>query len=129
MARLTLNEAMYLARYAGFTSEDIAMAAAVAKAESGLDPEIVGRLTDDNEDLGLWQISTKWHSDKLLALGGLWRDPFINARLARLVFLERQASGQNGWTAWSVFVSGQHDKHLTLARQQLARGHLWRPQF
>lgn len=60
-----------------------------------------------NRDLGVWQISTRWHAAKLQKYR--WWDPFDNARLAKLVYDEtrkafpKRLGPASGFTAWTVF--------------------------
>jgi Lysozyme like domain len=134
--KLCVNELMWCAREAGFSGDNIAIAGAVAMAESSGDTEAMGRATKvdpagktilDNEDLGCWQISTKWHSSKLVFIGANWRDPMANARLAKAVYDEFVRAGKTGWSAWAVVGSKAYERYLPIARQQLGLNHLWPP--
>jgi hypothetical protein len=105
--KLCMNEAIYCLRAAGFTGEDLVIGGAVGMAESKLDTLAIGRVTTpttENEDLGWMQISTKWHALRVQGLSN-WRDPFVNAMLARGVWLDRQRShpGEDPWNAWNTF--------------------------
>jgi hypothetical protein len=117
MLKLSPHEIAYVAarHWAG---DDLVTAVAVALAESGGDTEALGHraLTDPayaNYDHGLWQISGKWHGEKLRAQPD-WRDPFTSAGLAYAVW-----QGQ-GWSAWAVFNSGAYTKHLAAAKLAVA---------
>lgn len=134
--KLSINELLEVARRAGFSDTDIPIAAAVAMAESGGDPEVIGMVSKtgpdgqplvDNQDLGLWQISNKWHAAKVKAIGGSWRGPYANGLLAKQVFDEFVAAGRPGWEAWAVYNSGAYKKYLALAQDQFAKGFLWPP--
>jgi hypothetical protein len=125
---LSPNEiAWLLINVAGMTGEDVVIGTAVALAESGGDTDIMGSLSSDNPttvkdetenvDLGLFQISNRWHGDKLQKYR--WRDPYDNTRILRLVFDEwkrRPDSGGDGWKAWSVYNSGRHEAFMSRAR-------------
>ena len=125
--RLSPNEIAYVAQAAGFTGEDLVTAVAVALAESGGETDALGYIGSDNHDHGLWQISNKWHAltgdgkpGKLLIAGAKWRDPLVNARLAKAVFDETVRMGKaSGWMAWAVYDNGTgpYTKHLPAARR------------
>lgn len=107
--------------------EDLVTAIAVALAESGGNTEALGRSTSGtsigNRDHGLWQISNRWHQlrgdgspGRLLVAGAAWRDPYVNARLAREVWDETERRTADGWTAWSVYTSETFRHFLPDAR-------------
>jgi hypothetical protein len=81
---------------AGFTGTDVAMAVAIALAESGGNTGATNFNTNGSTDYGLWQINTV-HPD-LLASGD-WQNPDDNARMAHSVF----ATAGSSWTPWSTF--------------------------
>lgn len=60
-----------------------------------------------NRDLGAWQCSTRWHSQKFRIYN--WRDPYENVKVAKAIYVETLKAfptrlGQaSGFTAWSVF--------------------------
>lgn len=122
--RLSPNEIAYVAQAAGFTGDDLVNAVAVCLAESDGETLAMGRSkavdnNTGNRDHGLWQISNKWHQrngdgspGKLLLAGAAWRDPYVNARLARQVF---DAAGKK-WTPWSVWNSGSYAAYLPDAK-------------
>jgi hypothetical protein len=112
-----------------WTGDDWVTAIAVALAESGGDTEVMARSSDatstnfGNWDHGLFQISGRWHATKgdgtagrLKDAGSAWRDPFVNARLAREVFDETVKLGRVGWSAWAVYGSKAYEKYLPDAR-------------
>jgi hypothetical protein len=109
--KLSPHEIAYVARWAGFTDDELVTAVAVALAESGGDTDVMGRsTTGDNlgqRDHGLWQISGRWHGDKLVVHPN-WRNPYENARMARVIYL---AAGRQ-WTPWHVFTSGAYRTYL-----------------
>ena len=90
---------------AGFTGADLAVAEAVALAESGGNPLATHVNSNGSTDLGLWQINNRAHPD--LIASGDWRDPAANARMAYAVW---QTSG---WGAWTTYRSGAYLKYLT----------------
>lgn len=103
-----------------WSGDDLVIAVAVALAESRGDTDALGRSTTGasigNRDHGLWQISGRWHGDKLQASPN-WRDPLVNARLAKQVW-----DGRSGdkWTAWATYNSGAHKQYLPDARFAVA---------
>lgn len=107
--RLSPHEIAYVAREAGFT--DLQTAVAVALAESGGDTEALGRSTSGasigNRDHGLWQISGRWHAD-LLTTELNWRDPQANAHMAFAVF----TNAGSKWDPWHTFTSGSHLQYM-----------------
>lgn len=100
---------------------------AVGIAESKGDTEAVGMVastagTFSNQDLGIWQISTRWHGAKIAAMatkGYCWSDPFVNAQLARQVYDEFVRAGKDGWSAWTTYNNGTYAKYLPLADNAL----------
>ena len=87
---------------AGFTGNDLVIAIAVAKAESGWQPSAISpRNADGTKDCGLWQINSI-HRDLLRKSS--CSDPKANARMARQIW-------QNAHGSWSPWVTYQHHKH------------------
>jgi Lysozyme like domain len=126
--QLCMNEAMFCLKAAGFSGIDLETGGAVGMAESSLETDRIGRLPGadnifDNEDLGWMQISTKWHEAKLA--GQNWRDPFVNAKIARAVFEEFAAAGKDPWSAWAAYNSGSHRRYLPMAKNAVSG--LWAP--
>lgn len=90
-------------------------AVAIALAESGGDTDIIARSADTipnpssvgtipnpnagNRDHGLFQLSGRWQWDKIIAAGGDWRDPLVNATIAYAVYV---AIGRK-FTPWHVY--------------------------
>lgn len=96
------------ARY--FPADQVAMATAVAGAESSWNPTAVNKAAHGN--YGLWQINSV---HKSLLKKGNWRDPETNAWMAYQVWDD--ADGQLGdhqgrWTPWSVYNSGSYLAYL-----------------
>jgi Lysozyme like domain len=109
--KLSPHEIAYIAKWAGFTDDELVTAVAVALAESGGDTDVMGRSTVGENlgqrDHGLWQISGKWHGDKLTIMPN-WRNGYTNARLAYMIFVD---AGRQ-WTPWHVFTSGAYRAYL-----------------
>lgn len=105
---LVPNEIAWLAlNVAKWTPEQAVIAVAVALGESGGDTEAIGRVYGNpNRDLGVWQISTRWQGDKLQQYR--WRDPYDNARMARLIFDGFVRMTGDGWDGWTVYKAGKH---------------------
>lgn len=97
MAKLTSGQIAGHAAAAGFSGADLAMAIAVALAESGGNPN-ARNLSSREDSRGLWQINVRAHTE--FASSNLY-DPATNARAARTV-LRKQ-----GWGAWSVYTNGK----------------------
>lgn len=119
--KLSPNEIAYLAKpHWGGVLDDWITSVAVCLAESGGDTEALGHIdSSGNWDHGLWQISNRWHQltgdgkpGRLLIAGATWRDPYVNAQLAKQVFDERVRMKQPGWSAWAVFNSGAHKTYI-----------------
>jgi hypothetical protein len=96
-----------LAKEAGFPSSQIAIAVAVALAESGGRPDNVSLPNKDgSKDYGLWQINNHAHSDLMSQYN--WSNPHDNAKMAFSVW---KAAG-NSWKPWTVFNTGTYSKNL-----------------
>lgn len=93
-----------------FPSDQIAMATAVAGAESTWNPTAVNRKAGGN--YGLWQINSV-HDGLLDARD--WRDPIDNAWMAFQVWDAADGTKGNGsgsWKPWSVYNSGSYKAYL-----------------
>jgi hypothetical protein len=132
---LSPNEIAWCATQAGWVGNDVAVAVAVALAESkgntdalGWVPAVVNpppgqqpKPASGNYDHGLWQISSLWHGAELLLTGANWRDPLDNAHIAFAVW-----TGAGGkWTPWSTFKSGAHELLMPFGVQ--AAKYPWAP--
>jgi hypothetical protein len=110
-----------LAAAGGFTGDQVAMAAAVAMAESGGYVDAVGdwtQLADPTvaakwgPSVGLWQIRTlvdptAWATaDRVRDIEQL-RDPLAQARAAHAI-----SKGGTDWSPWSVYRSGSHSQFI-----------------
>lgn len=96
---MTKSELQTLAETVGFPDSNVA--AAVALAESGGDPNAIG---DDGRSIGLWQIFVLAHpqysAEEMF-------DPIANARAA----FEISQHGKN-WRPWTTYRNGAYRKHL-----------------
>jgi N-acetylmuramoyl-L-alanine amidase len=109
---LTGPQVARVAFSAGFRGEDLVIAVAVSKAESGWDPNAQHLNTNGTTDYGLWQINSV-HGE--LLAGANWRDPFDNATMARIL----QESG--GWDTWTgTYAKGLHLPYMDEARAAAA---------
>lgn len=114
--KLSPGEIAYVARWAGFTDDELPIAVAVALAESGGVTDVIGPVTATgpsagNRDHGLFQISNRWHGDKLQATPN-WRSPYVNAAMARRIYLDAGSK----WTPWHVFTSGAYQTRMAEAQ-------------
>lgn len=108
-----------LAWTVGLRGEKCAVAAAIAKGESGLDAHAVGdtHLVDFKwgPSLGLWQIRSLkpayLHLEPIRNANKL-KDPTYNAKA-----MYRISSGGNNFGPWSVYTSGAYRRHLAAARR------------
>lgn len=113
---LNANEIAYYAKQAGFPAGEVALATAIAMAESGGNTRAHNTQPPD-DSYGLWQINMygSLAAARRVAFGipnnDALYDPATNARAAKLI---RQGQG---WTAWSVYSSGAYKKHLSAAQQ------------
>jgi hypothetical protein len=95
------------ARSAGFSGNDVAVAVAVALAESGGQTDVTHSNIDGSTDYGAWQINSV--HPQILA-SGTWSNLSDNAKMAKAVF-----DGQ-GWHAWSTYNSGAYLPFLIRGR-------------
>lgn len=99
-----------LASNAGFQGNDLVTAVAIALAESGGNPGIVGDLNiTPGGSIGLWQINLRWHPEFTAAA---LADPQTNANAAYQVYL---AAGKT-FRPWSTFKNGAFTAHLDAAQ-------------
>jgi hypothetical protein len=114
MARLTAQQIAWYAQQAGFPSEEIARATAVALAESGGDPAATHTNTNRSVDYGLWQINSV-HGG-LLNQGDKF-NPLDNAKMAHTVW---QGAGGK-WTPWSAYNNGSSQGFIAQATLAAAK--------
>ena len=104
------------AEKAGFTPEQARIMGAIGMGESkgnaGIDTVQSGTDPDKSNEysIGLFQINTQAHGDKLDKLGYTvddLRDPVKNAKVAKMVYDE-----VGGFTPWSVYTKGIYKNYL-----------------
>jgi hypothetical protein len=93
MAKLTLREIYNVARAAGFSPEQAVTFAAIAKAESGGNPNAHNPRGEDSR--GLWQINVRADQARATKWGNLY-DPLSNARAAYAI--SNQGRDMRPWT-------------------------------
>jgi hypothetical protein len=118
---LTRAEVASYASKAGFSGSDLDIAVAVAKSESGWNPNAHNAKPPD-DSYGLWQINM------LGSLGPARRkqfgissnsqllDPATNARAAHMVWIG------SGWKAWTTYTSGAYKANLVDSGGSIAGG-------
>ena len=93
-----------------FPADQVAMATAIAGAESSWNPTAVNKAAKGN--YGLWQINSV---HKKLLKSGDWSNPSDNARMAYQVWDAADGTTGNGrgsWKPWSVYNSGSYKAYL-----------------
>jgi soluble lytic murein transglycosylase-like protein len=89
-----------ISRYFG---KDADVAIAIAKAESGLNPNAIGDTDTKYHSVGLFQI-------RLLPERGISKEEMLNpehnVQYAKMLF------DKHGWSPWSVFKNGSYKKYL-----------------
>jgi Lysozyme like domain len=110
-AALTYSAVARLAKNAGVTctGDRIALAVAVAKAESGFRPTITNTAGNAHGiDRGLWQVNSYWHPEvsKTCALSAS-----CNARA-----MARISRGGTRWSEWWTWKNGKHLPFMSSAR-------------
>ena len=97
------------AKRAGFTGDNVAIAVAVALAESGGIPNRVSPVNKNGTiDRGLWQINSA-HAKEFDISD--WANPQSNANYAYKIYKSQ------GWTAWSTFNDGTYKQFLSIGKQ------------
>lgn len=107
---LTTPQLVTLAKSVGLDANGAAIAAAVARAESGGKVDSIGGPNKNGtSDYGLWQINTvhtkKWNKDQLTS------DANYNAQAMAAI-----SSGGKNWKPWSSYNAGKHEKFMAEAR-------------
>jgi hypothetical protein len=111
MGNLNAAQIAQVAANAGFQNQDLVTAVAIALAESGGDPKVVGdQSITPGGSIGLWQINLRWHPE--FANMDL-TDPQTNANAAFSVY---QDAGDS-FVPWSTFKSGAYSAHLDAANE------------
>lgn len=108
MPTLSASQIAGYAVKAGVTGQNVAIATAIALAESGGDTDVVSpQNRNGTYDFGLWQVN-EVHKDLLASHN--WRDPADNAAM----MFEISNGGKN-WSPWSTYKSGAYLTHLSAA--------------
>lgn len=108
MTTLSASQIAGYAKNAGVTGQNIAIATAIALAESGGRTDVVGGPNSNGTyDYGVWQING---SHKDLLSGHDWKDPAQNATMMFTL-----SSGGTNWKPWSTFNNGKYLLHLSQA--------------
>jgi hypothetical protein len=113
---LSMASTMTYAKGAGVACAHLAMAGAIAHAESGLNTNSVGTngptagCPHGSKDLGLWQINNCYHPLTCNAF-----DPACNAKAMASI-----SSHGTNWGPWSTYHNGAYKKYL--AQAQVALG-------
>lgn len=95
------------ARDASFQGDAVAVAVAVALAETGGDAlatNVAGNWPPGSKDRGLWQINSYWHPEVTD------RQAFDPASAAAAAY--RISRGGQDWTPWATFVSGSYLRYM-----------------
>ena len=99
-----------VASSAGFAGTDLAIAVAIAYAESSGNPDAVG---DNGNSIGLWQINLPNHPEYL---GANLNDPQTNANAAFSIY---SAAG-NSFSPWTTFKTGAYEQYSQQASDDLS---------
>ncbi len=110
-ADLSLSQIGSVAETAGFSGPGLAMAIAVAEAESGGDPDATDDDANGTIDRGLWQINSV-HAAYSPACD---YDPACNASAAYAI-----SAGGRDWTAWVTYQHGSEIAFLPAATAWVA---------
>jgi|SRR5215475_17606 len=98
---------------AGFAGQDLTTAVALALAESGGDPNIIGHLGIGN-DYGLWQINDHFHPEFGPNFSALL-DPQTNANAAFAIY---SAAGST-FQPWVTFTQGIYARYVPQVQAML----------
>lgn len=121
MANLTDEQIKSYASGAGFAGNDLNIAVAVARAESGGNPN-AHNSTPPDDSYGLWQInmySTLGPSRRKqfgISKNEDLFNPALNAKAAHTIFQN------NGWKAWTTYTRGTYKQYLNEAETASASG-------
>lgn len=100
---------------AGFGADVLAIAVAIAYAESGLNFSAVSK----TDDYGLMQINKAAHPDLMtdaVMSSKAWANPLTNAKMAFSVY----KSAGSSFKPWSTYTSGSYKSHLAQAKADVA---------
>jgi len=142
--KLSPHEMAWCLKQVGFTGIDqltgldnIVLGVAIGLAESAGETDAMGVSTSGssigNRDHGIWQISGKFHGDKITKTPD-WRDPLVNAKLAKAVFDEAIRAGRtSGWQPWSTYkvdaATGKASYMAHLSAANIAVTAMWRTAY
>lgn len=116
MATLSRDELRKLASDAGFTGDDVDIAAAVALAESGGNTQ-AHNTTPPDDSYGLWQINMYGNlgPSRRRAYGLPSNDTLYDPR--RNAMVAKHIKDSSGWNAWTTYTTDEYkqfmDKSLT----------------
>lgn len=111
MPRLSASAIAAYALEAGFTGNDARIAVAVALAESdGQTDAVSPKNSNGTYDYGVWQINTIHNPT-----AQNWKDPLVNAKMAKRIFDEAKGRGQDGWSPWSTYKNGRYRTYMMAA--------------
>jgi hypothetical protein len=105
MAKLSALQIANAAKSAGFSGGDVAIATAIAFAESGGESTATNRNSNGSTDYGLMQINS---IHAAILRSGSWSNPGDNMKMAHKVYAE----AGNKWTPWVTYKSGSYLKFL-----------------
>lgn len=112
--RLNMKQIVATARAGGFPSNKVALASAVAMAESSGDSQVVNRLGCT----GLWQIYVKMHHGTYPWITTQsMKNPLLNAKAA----VKISSNGSN-WQPWEAYTNGSYRKFLAQAQREAGSG-------
>lgn len=109
--KLGIPQLIEVASSAGWSGEDLVIAVAVALAESGGDPGIIGDVNvphPGSASYGLWQINSYWHPEFGPDFTKLF-DPQTNANDAYQIYVQAGDS----FSPWSTYKSGAYQAYLS----------------
>ncbi len=101
MPKLSDTQIAAAAQSAGFSGNHLAVAIAVALAESGGDPTATNKNNNGSTDYGLWQINSVHAA---LLRQGSWSNPADNARMAYAVYKQAGSS----FSPWVAYKNGTY---------------------
>lgn len=113
---LTVDEMVEVCYRAGFRGNDIAIAVAIARAESGWNPSVVNNNPNTQDySVGLFQINMLFHKTNF----GTEEELKVPERNANAALALRNTS--QGWRHWSVYKNGKYQQYLGDAQAAVAR--------
>jgi hypothetical protein len=142
--KLSPHEMAWCLKQAGFTGIDqptqldnIVLGVAIGLAESLGETDALAITSSGsnvgNRDHGVWQISGKFHGDKIQRTPN-WRDPLVNARLTKAIYDEAIRAGRSsGWQPWATYKvdpdTGKAFYMEFLAAARIAATATWAPSY